>query len=243
MKRNRALLRLVLVLIPLGCVLLLTPIPVVSRLEESDRFCTSCHLAPEETYFRRALAALASEEPAADLAAAHYPAAQAQAGTFRCIDCHRGDGQLQDRAQTLLLGARDTLTFLSGRADQAIEKTHADAADLLERGCLKCHTESMMERGFNNHHHSQLPHAGLALQAGVEPSDPPGGMTPEDIFSEFGESDTALTCLDCHQAHRSFADGAALLYLDIDNVLMPACEQCHREGGRGPTDLTNPGGS
>src|SRR5689334_10193846 len=93
----------------------------VSRLEESDRFCGSCHMAPERTYYNRTRFAQAETQPIEDLASAHYT----EGATFRCIDCHRGDAGISDRAAALMLGASDTSLYVLGEPDQTIEKMQA----------------------------------------------------------------------------------------------------------------------
>lgn len=230
--------RKLLWLVPLVILLLAIPLPIVTKLEERDSFCISCHTAPEEAYYNRAQQALAikdagSFEDPADLASAHYGLAEEP---FRCIDCHRGDGSILHRGETLLLGTRDALILLSGSADETLEKTAAAAPDLLNAGCTHCHTESLLVTGFNNHFHNMLPPAYEAWQAG-------GTLFPPQGFSEIPEGaepelfETALTCLDCHHAHKSITDGSFTLYLDVEAVVFPACVQCHAETGHGPLEL------
>ena len=239
MKNRKRLLIGALVLIPLCCLALIVPIPVASSLEENDNFCTSCHLAPEETYVARSLAAQDEEAPVLDdLASGHYHlAAEAGESAFRCIDCHRGDDSFNDRATTLFTGARDALTFVTGGADETLEKAHVGDPELLERACLKCHVPTLMERGFNNHYHNQLPQAKVAEAAGAEVVDPEIGINEGDLFTEMGGAETKVTCSSCHLAHPSLPDGDQTLYFDLENVLFPACVQCHEETGHGPTDL------
>ncbi len=224
------------VVVALGLVLLL-PFPVVSKLEEQDAFCVACHLAPEQTYVLRSQMALQEAGALMDLASDHYRVSET---AFRCIDCHRGDDSPAHRFQTFTLGARDALIWLSGQADETIEKGTASDPALLEASCLKCHLKTLVELGFNNHYHNQLPQALLAEQAGLEPVEPPGGLSG-DLFIRLGESNTTLTCLACHQAHVSIPDGELTLFMDVDNVLLPACEQCHRETGAGPQNLSGSG--
>jgi hypothetical protein len=238
MKNRKRLLIGALVLIPLCVLALVLPIPVASSLEENDNFCTSCHLAPEETYVARSLAAQEEGVVLEDLASGHYHAASlAGEAAFRCIDCHRGDDSFNDRASTLFTGARDALTFLTGGADETIEKAHVGDPDLLERACLKCHVPTLMERGFNNHYHNQLPQAKAALEAGAEMSDPEIGLAEGDVFTEMGGLETTVTCSSCHLAHPSLPDGEQTLFMDLEAVMFPACVQCHEEVGHGPVDL------
>jgi nitrate/TMAO reductase-like tetraheme cytochrome c subunit len=215
-------------------VLVALPFPVVSKLEEHDPFCTSCHTVPEETYFNRAQAVASGESDVPpDLASAHYGLGETE---FRCIDCHRGDHSASHRFRTLLLGGRDALIWIAGRADPAIQKVDAGEPDLLIAGCLHCHAETLLELGFNNHYHNQLIAARDLVEAGLEPFPPPEGL-PGTLFAEVAELDSTTTCLDCHQAHREIPDGDRTLYLDLDGVMYPACAQCHVEVGHGPEEL------
>jgi hypothetical protein len=214
--------------------LIALPFPIVSRLEERDAFCISCHTAPEQTYYDRAVSVQsgASAIPP-DLASDHYAVAEEP---FRCIDCHRGDSSTAHRFRTFLLGARDALIWVSGQADPAIEKVHAGEPELLNAGCLTCHAETLLELGFNNHYHNQLL-AARALEAeGYEPFPPPEGL-PGTLFDELAELDSSVTCIDCHQAHRALPDGEQTLYLDVEGVMYPACVKCHEEVGHGPVSL------
>jgi hypothetical protein len=224
--------------LPLAALLLLAPIPAVSVLEERDSFCTACHLAPEAAYFNRAQAALAAVEPPADLSSAHYAITTADSAGFRCIDCHRGNGGAAHRAATLALAARDTLTFVAGQADPALEKGRAARPDLLAAGCEKCHMASLLVTGFENHFHNKLPAAHTAWQAGGELTAP--ASQPEAAQDGLELYDTAVGCLDCHRAHVQAPGGELTGYLDLDNVVLPACVQCHRDTGRGPLELAAP---
>jgi len=225
--------RRTLILLGVLLVLVVLPFPVVSRLEERDAFCISCHTAPEETYYTRALSAQAAGAVPSDLASDHYAAGET---AFRCIDCHRGDSSAGHRFRTFLLGARDALIWVSGGADPAIEKVHAGEPDLLNAGCLSCHAETLLELGFNNHYHNQLIAARALEAAGHEPFPPPEGL-PGTLFTELAELDSTMTCIDCHQAHRTLPDGAETIYLDVEGVMYPACAQCHEEVGHGPITL------
>jgi len=218
----------------LALLLAVVPIPVVSRLEERDRFCISCHTAPEVTYYDRAQQALAGAEPTLDLSSDHYVAA----GPFRCIDCHRGDSGPVHRATTLALGARDALIFIAGQADQTIEKTDIEAPDLLTAGCVRCHTESLLVVGFENHFHNKLPDAYAAWQAGGVLTAPPD--FPNADVSALERYDTTVRCLDCHRAHTHVEGAEFTGYLDLENVTLPSCVRCHQDVGHGPLELVAP---
>ncbi len=208
---------------------------VVSRLEESDTFCTSCHTLPEVTYFERAQNALGlgTGEVFTDLSSAHY----GMENTFRCIDCHRGNQGLVHRVTTLALAARDTAIWVAGRADESIEKTHLVAPGLLTAACAKCHAEALLEVGFNNHFHNKLPEAyrlwrdGAQLRRPVEAPDlPQAALVVEP-------SPTEVLCVDCHRAHIRLPGSELQAFLDLANTVYPACVRCHEEAGHGPLQL------
>ncbi len=218
----------------LALALFAASLPAASALEERDAFCIACHTAPEVTYYNRAQAALAGAAPLEDLSSAHYTAE----GGFRCIDCHRGDGGLQHRAATLALGARDAAIFVTGQPDQTLEKTEIEVPGLLNAGCARCHSDTLLVAGFENHFHNKLPAAFAAWQAGGAITAPPG--QPGADTSTLDRADTTLGCLNCHLAHVHTAGGELTGFLDLDNVTFPACVQCHTETGHGPLELAPP---
>jgi ssDNA-binding Zn-finger/Zn-ribbon topoisomerase 1 len=190
-----------------------------SKLEEQNAFCTACHTAPEQTYYNRAQDV--HNKQIVDLASDHF----SEQSDFRCIDCHRGDSSLTDRATTLTLGAEDALIFVSGQADPTLEKTTAAEPELLNRACVQCHAKEILEQGFNNHFHNKLIDSyALQVQNGVS------GLDSQD----FG---TVVTCTDCHRAHVHMDNGVARKFLDIEGVVYPACVDCHKQLGHGPLDL------
>jgi hypothetical protein len=180
----------------------------VSIKEEHDAFCASCHLKPEQTFYERSL--VKSRDAAADLASAHA------AANIDCVGCHRGNQGVRDRVIALALGARNTAKFVSGRYDP--NHSQVAVAFLLTDSCVRCHvtqpalggvkpgeTNPAMAAGFENHFHTLL-------------FDP--------------KIKTSVTCVSCHPAHReAFPE---LQFLDTTNVVLPACERCHQETGRGP---------
>lgn len=214
---------------------LAAPVPVVSVLEERDPFCISCHTAPEQAYYERAQQALNGQVPSIDLASAHYGGE-----AFRCIDCHRGDGAAADRMRTLGLGARDTLIWLGGQADPRLEKLATGQPELVERSCIVCHTESLLVAGFNDHFHNMLPAAFRAWEAGAELTAPPD--LPDVDMTSLTAYETSVTCLDCHHAHRHLPGSEFQYYLDINEVVFPACVQCHQEVEKGPMKTEELGG-
>src|SRR3990172_3513261 len=205
----------------------------VSQLEEQDSFCISCHTLPEVTYYDRARTALAMTEPFADLSSAHY----GMESRFRCIDCHRGNGGIVHRITTLGLGARDTAIWLSGQADESIEKTELVAPGLLTSACTGCHTEALLEVGFENHFHNKLPEA-YALWSGGQPLQrpPDAPHLPEASFV-LVPSPTGVQCVDCHRAHIELPGSELQGYLDLASTVYPACVRCHEEAGHGPLEL------
>lgn len=230
-----------------GLILFVASILTASELEERDEFCTSCHRAPELTYFDRAHEA-ATNSTAADLASFHY----ADNNQFRCIDCHRGDQSVEQRAQILWLAARDTAVHFLSTPDQTIEKGNVPAPnphagswqgperysrtpDILNDGCLSCHQDALTLVGFENHFHNKLPQAQLAYAQTERLNFPEGWPGEAGSPALLVPEETVLTCLDCHRAH---VPGLAFDYfLDETAVLLPACVQCHLEADAGPVDL------
>ena len=215
--------------------LALAAVLTLSRLEESDPFCTSCHTLPEVTYHERAQRALASAGGTSfeDLSSAHY----GREGGFRCIDCHRGNQGLLHRVTTLALAARDTAIWVSGRSDETIEKTELVAPGLLTAACARCHEESLLEVGFNNHFHNKLPEAYRLWRAGAmlrRPSDLPD-LPEAALIVE--PSPTVVLCVDCHRAHIRLPGSELRAYLDLTNTVYPACVRCHTDAGHGPLEL------
>jgi hypothetical protein len=219
-------------------VVFVLPVPVVTMLEEQDAFCIQCHTIPEATYYERAQNALAGTLPYTDLASGHYGADTID---FRCIDCHRGAQTPAHRVQTLFLGAKDSLVWLSGQADPSIEKLTTGEPHLVEASCINCHTDSILELGFNNHFHNLLPQSYAAYLAGGEPSAPPeapnlSAENLRDLQEEFGISVDVL-CLDCHRGHQSVPGSEQFYYLDVNGTVFPACVTCHNATQRGPQRL------
>ena len=184
----------------------------------------------------------------ADLASYHYW----QEAQFQCIDCHRGDDSWRQRLRVLALAARDTATFVAGEPDDTVEKARAAAhmanngmwtgpaqysrtPDILNDGCRKCHQETLTLVGFENHFHNKLPASTLTFAQTRQLTYPPDWTPPPGGGELLQSVDTVISCLDCHQAH--VATFASQFFLDINNVVFPACEQCHAEAGRGPLDL------
>src|SRR5258706_2936321 len=135
-------------------------------LEDHDSFCISCHTAPEVAYYDRAHTALAAAQPVVpDLATAHYTLSKEHGKVeFTCINCHRGDASLGQRIQTLALGARDALIFVTGRGNPTIEKGKIAEGWLPEASCVNCHADTMLTVNWRaNHFHNDLPQTGKLI--------------------------------------------------------------------------------
>jgi predicted CXXCH cytochrome family protein len=211
-------------------------------LEDNDNFCITCHTRPEVTYHDRAQQALSAvtnitnrqalldQNLAIDLASQHYLVGTA----FKCIDCHGGRRDLGDRVESLSLGVQDTLKYLLGRGDLTIEKATTGDPDLINRTCVRCHVDTLVAVRFDNHFHVKLPQTWQLIQSGAQPvADSPQALT--DPRSKPELLNTTVTCLSCHQAHRSNLDFTN--YLDRDGRVLPACAECHGESGHGPIGI------
>jgi len=211
----------------------------VSRLEEHDSFCTSCHTVPEVTYFERAQAALGGQTPYADLSSAHYGRAPSSGEqmAIRCIDCHRGSGSLAHRAVTLSLGARDALIWVTGQSDPTIEKSELIVPFLLTAACVECHLDVLLVAGFNNHFHNKLPEAYALWRGGATLRRPPEVPDLPDEAMAVDPSPTEVLCVDCHRAHIHLPGSELQGYLDLATTVYPACVRCHEEAGHGPLEL------
>ncbi len=181
---------------------------VVAVAEERDVFCTACHLAPEQMYYQRSL--VATPDAVVDLASAHAQV------NLNCVGCHRGDQGLADRGLALALGARNTVKFVTGRYDPRHSRVAVPA--LLDGSCLLCHVTR--------------PERGGVKSGEVNRVTAPGFVNHFHALLFDPEIKTSVTCISCHGAHReSFPE---LQFLDRNGVVLPACERCHREAGRGP---------
>jgi nitrate/TMAO reductase-like tetraheme cytochrome c subunit len=210
----------------------------ISKLEERDTFCISCHTLPEVTYQQRAVLAAEGNDTAPDLSSAHY---QPEAGAFRCIDCHRGADTLPHRLITNVLSIRDTLIWLTGGADPTLEKGVVALPMLLDAACTRCHEETLLRLGFENHFHSYLPETQELLQAGAEAIVPPELSFAEVPSVREEALETTVSCVECHKAHVQVPGAELQGYLDLVNDVYPACETCHVESGLGPQQLSQGG--
>ncbi len=75
--------------------------------------------------------------------------------------------------------------------------------------CLKCHIERVTKPGFENHmHNKQFDHT---------------------LAAPF------IRCTDCHPSHRQGDEARMFQFRD---VILPKCEYCHVQAGRGPRGLS-----
>ena len=201
-------------------------------LEEHDAFCSSCHTVPETTYLQRSDAALVTASAVvSDLATYHYHQALTNTTSFECIQCHRGDSSLGNRAQTLALAMKDTVTLVSGKANPAIEKTSITEPALVNAACVACHETTLLtQRGNATHFHNLLPAtAALVAQGKKMVGNGRGG---------FGRQrqpvDVSLTCTDCHLAHKT-VDTSNTQYMLVDKAIaQAACDNCHKASNERP---------
>ncbi len=202
-------------------------------LEENNAFCTSCHTVPENTYVDRANVVLANvNAPVADLATSHFHVAATKGATTNCISCHRGSSSLGDRAQTLALALKDTVTFISGKADPTIEKPTIAEPVLVNTACIGCHEKTLLTVNGNATHFHNLLSATAALIASGKPLISTSGRGR--IRNESGKQST-LTCTDCHSAHmtQNISDPlASKLKLVDKTAAQKACDACHKESNQ-----------
>lgn len=226
----------------------------VSERQERDSFCLSCHTPQHRAYVDRAQASVAGAL-APDLSSYHYQQVYGQGGELRCIDCHRGDGSARHRVDTLILSAEMAALWLAGQDDQRLEKTAITttvvngitqtvpqttlglrAPHLSNAGCIGCHEEQLLVAEMDNHMHNMLPAVYDAWKRGAPLIAPGDAPDPQAVIAlGLARYETTLQCSNCHQAHRTLETAR---FLDLQGVVKPACEQCHRETGQGPTEVT-----
>lgn len=159
------------------------------RLEENDAFCASCHTEPETRYYNQSAA-----PGAATLAAFHAHK------DVRCIDCHSAGGTF-GRADGLMQGAHDLLTFYSGRYHSPAITT----SPLGDDSCLKCHADVTTRRSFNNHFHFFL--------------------------ARWQSTDAnAASCIDCHGGHPETSASVRFMQPSRVNQVCQDCHQALSEG-------------
>jgi Cytochrome c554 and c-prime len=192
-------------------------------LEENDSFCGSCHTVPETTYLDRSGAASVSASAVvSDLATFHYHQALTNTTSFQCIVCHRGTASLGDRAQTLALALKDTVTLVSGHANPAIERSSVVEPALVNAACVACHETTLLtQRGTATHFHNLLAATKALVAQGKQ-------MTGNGRNRENRQFDTSITCTDCHLAHKT-VDTSNTQYMLVDKATTQvACDNCHK---------------
>ncbi len=192
----------------------------VNQRQNSDASCLSCHTDQHSAYLARAESAVAGSI-AEDLSSFHYQQIRGNGGDIRCIDCHRGNDTTQARIETTALSARISLRWLiSGEASgigasgtvitasNGITTLLGSAAliapHLSNDGCVTCHTETLLTAGIENHQHNTLPAAYALWKNGAQLVAPNGAADAQAVIARGLISyNTAVTCSDCHQLHRS----------------------------------------
>lgn len=172
--------------ITLGLVAFIGGTVAALQIESTNTGCATCHTQPETQFVDRAQAA------PRDLAAAHA------AEKVACIDCHSRVGAL-GRAEALLLGARNTVAFVSGQY-------HSPAVMLFpldDTTCTKCHAEVLNDARSANHFHFYL--------AQWQRLDPAG----------------AAHCATCHTGHPT--DSTADTHYLNAAISTPICQRCHAQ--------------
>ncbi len=203
-------------------------------LEENDKFCTSCHLAAERTYYNRSQIAMVQQQDVPDLASFHYVAAlnDPQMNEFRCVDCHRGRQNIPHRVVALVVGFYDGLVYLTGGGSpDEIQRGDVHQAWLIEASCINCHADTLLTLGFNNHYHNYLPAVEKAF-------DLTGDLFVEEgldfeqerelILAGIQPQETDITCLTCHVAHVSVIGGTRVQFVQT-STRDRGCTQCHRD--------------
>ena len=226
----------------------------ISERQARDDFCVSCHTPQHRAYVERASAAMAGAL-ALDLSSYHYQQIYGKGEVIRCIDCHRGDGGARHQARLTLLSAELTVLWLAGQDDGRLEKTAITTTvingltqtvpptslalrvpELSNAGCVGCHKAQLLVAGMANHMHNTLPAAYELWKYGEPLSAPSDVSDPQALLAQgLTLYQTSVQCSHCHQTHRAL-DTAK--FLDLQAVVKLACEQCHRETGRGPAEVT-----
>jgi hypothetical protein len=183
-----------------------------TKLEEDNQFCGSCHTEPEVTYLSRFASALATSN-ADDLASYHhrqlYPRNSPSADYIRCIDCHVGEGIL-GRGIVLSLAAWDAVKYYSGTAHQPAQVVFT----IQNEACLKCHEQEAKKN--------------------LEQPKQPFIIDNHYHYKLFEPGAPFEHCVDCHISHR---EGVEANQFQFRNAIIPVCEDCHRQEGKGPVKM------
>jgi nitrate/TMAO reductase-like tetraheme cytochrome c subunit len=225
----------------------------VTERQQSDAFCVSCHTPQHEAYLDRARASVGGAL-APDLSSFHYQQIEGLGGQIRCIDCHRGNNTTRHQVDTFMLSIRLTGQWLLGDDDRRLEKTAITSTvgngitetvpqtalaliepRLTNASCIRCHTDQLLVAGIGNHYHNTLPAVYDAWKNGASLIPPKDAPDPQAIVAQgLVPYNNTLQCHSCHQTHRTLDTPN---YLDMQRVVKPACEQCHRQTGRGPEEV------
>lgn len=100
----------------------------VSRLEQNNRFCISCHLSDGKR-LHAGLFNRYEANPPLDLSALHKAKKE-----IKCINCHGGVGVV-GRSRVLALAAKDALKYVAGRFKESERMT----VPLWDQDCAQCH--------------------------------------------------------------------------------------------------------
>jgi hypothetical protein len=172
---------------------------VTDRLEQDDRFCVSCHLAPEQPLHAEKAHDFRAR-PAAVLAAAHATAGNEARddGAFRCIDCHGGTGAL-GRARVKLLSAKDAFWYAVGRFDEP----EGMRWPLWDADCRRCHERFAERDGADS--------------------------TGNPLFHELAVHNVELPvrCVECHAVHDR--GGLPDHDFVLPPLVRAQCARCHSE--------------
>lgn len=225
----------------------------VTDRQQDDAFCVTCHTPQHESYVQRGQASVAGAL-APDLASFHYQQIVGNGGTLHCIDCHRGDNSTRHRIDTFVFSARMAARWVAAADDPRLEKTAITTTVvggitqtvaqtslalrepvLTNASCIGCHTDQLLVAGQANHVHNTLPAVYEAWKNGARLIPPKDATDPQAIVAQgLVRYNTTLQCHSCHQAHRTTD---SIHYLDLQAVVKPACEQCHRQSGQGPSQV------
>jgi len=159
---------------------------ISDQVESDNRFCTSCHLAPDAPLHEAKLREFLSGPPVS-LAAAH----RAAQPDFRCVDCH-GGASFVGRARVKAVSLLDSLRYLSGRFGEPERMRHP----LWDEDCARCHERYHPARDDAFHaiavHNADLPWACLECHRAH-----PATRAPE---LDFVPRERALAiCRTCHE--------------------------------------------
>lgn len=203
--------RLVLVFALAGGVAAISGLSIVSANEQHDEFCVSCHTQPESTYYARFQNAVSGRSR--DLASFHhqklYPRDLPGATAVRCIDCHVGEG-LVGRGIVVSLAAWDALKYVTGTATQPAKVVFT----IQNEGCLKCHEQQ--------------------VKMNLDKPAKPFIIDNHFHYQLFKQGAPFEACVACHPSHREGTETNAFQFRD---AIIPVCEDCHRQEGKGPIKM------